>query len=253
MKVLSIDVGGSHVKILVSGQKESRSCVSGPTMSATKMVKDVLVMARGWSFDAVSIGYPGPVLSSRPMAEPHNLAPGWMGMDFETAFGCPVKIINDAAMQALGSFQGGKMLFLGLGTGLGSTLVVDGLVEALELGHLPYKKGTYEDYVGLRGLKKRGKKKWRKDVAEVVAFLSAAFMPDEVVLGGGNAKLLKVMPPNCRLGENKNAFLGGFALWQKGAAAGQFERAKSTAKRRPKPAARVVKNVKNPQALAKAR
>jgi polyphosphate glucokinase len=239
MKVLSIDVGGTHVKILVSGEKESRACPSGPTMTAARMVKAVQVMARGWTYDVVSIGYPGPVLSGRPMAEPHNLAPGWMGMDYETAFGCPVKIINDAAMQALGSFEGGKMLFLGLGTGLGSTLVVDGVVEALELGHLPYKKGTYEDYVGLRGLKKRGKKKWRKDVAEVVAYLSAAFLPDEVVLGGGNAKVLKVLPPKCRLGENKNAFKGGFALWQKTVAADQFTRARTG--RKPRSRAKVVK------------
>jgi polyphosphate glucokinase len=162
----------------------------------------------------VAIGYPGPVLQNRPVAEPHNLAPGWVGFDYEAAFGCPVKIVNDAAMQALGSYRGGRLLFLGLGTGLGSTLVVDGIVEPMELGHLPYRKATYEDYVGLRGLLKRGKKKWRQDVADVVVRLTAALEPDEVVLGGGNVKELKELPPHCRAGDNANAFLGGFRLWE---------------------------------------
>jgi polyphosphate glucokinase len=161
----------------------------------------------------VSIGYPGPVLRGRPVSEPHNLGRGWVGFDYQAAFGCPVKLVNDAAMQALGSYKGGKMLFLGLGTGLGSTLIVDGIVEPMELGHLPYKKGTYEDYVGLRGLEKRGKEKWRDSVADVVARLIAALEPDDVVLGGGNLKELKELPPGCRAGDNANAFLGGFRLW----------------------------------------
>src|SRR5262249_15955404 len=163
---------------------------------------------------AVSIGYPGPVLHDRPVAEPHNLAPGWVGFGYGAAFGCPVKIINDAAMQALGSYKGGKMLFLGLGTGLGSATVLHGTVEPLELGHLPYKKGTYEDYVGLRGLDGHGKKKWRQHVADVVALLIAALEPDDVVLGGGNVKKLKELPAGCRAGDNSNAFLGGFRLWE---------------------------------------
>ena len=162
----------------------------------------------------VSIGYPGPVLRGRPVSEPHNLGPGWVGFDFEAAFGCPVKLINDAAMQALGSYEGGKMLFLGLGTGLGSAMIVDGIVEPMELGHLPYRKGTYEDYVGIRGLERVGKKKWRHYVEDVVARLIAALEPDDVVLGGGNVKKLKELPPGCRAGDNANAFLGGFRLWE---------------------------------------
>jgi polyphosphate glucokinase len=161
----------------------------------------------------VSLGYPGPVLRNRPVADPHNMAPGWMGFNFEKAFGCPVKVTNDAAMQALGSYKGGKMLFLGLGTGLGSTMIVSGIVEPMELSHLPYKKATYEDYIGLRGLKKRGEEKWSKHVADVVEQLIAALEPDDIVLGGGNAKLLKKLPKGCRLGDNANAFLGGFRLW----------------------------------------
>jgi polyphosphate glucokinase len=164
----------------------------------------------------VSIGYPGPVLRNRPVSEPHNLAAGWVGFKFEAAFGCPVKVINDAAMQALGSYKGGKMLFLGLGTGLGSTLVEEGIVEPMELGHLPYKKKTYEDFVGLRGLERLGKKKWRANVAEVVALLITALEPDDVVLGGGNVKKLKTLPHGCRAGDNANAFLGGFRMWEEG-------------------------------------
>jgi polyphosphate glucokinase len=163
----------------------------------------------------VSIGYPGPVLLGRPVAEPRHLGPGWVGFDYQAAFGRPVKLVNDAAMQALGSYQGGKMLFLGLGTGLGSTLVVDGIVEPMELGHLPYRKSTFEDYVGIRGLEQRGKKKWRLYVADVVALLTAALEPDDVVLGGGNIKKLKQLPPGCRAGDNANAFRGGFRLWEK--------------------------------------
>jgi len=214
MNVLVVDIGGSHVKILATGQDTPRKFVSGPTLTAERMVSGVKKLARGWTYDAVAIGYPGLVLRGRPVVEPHNLAKGWVGFDYRAAFRRPVKIINDAAMQALGSYKGGAMFFLGLGTGLGSALVVDGIVEPMELGHLSYKKGTYEDYVGLRGLGKRGKKKWRKHVADVVGGLVAALEPDDVVLGGGNVKLLKELPPGCRMGNNANAFLGGFRLWE---------------------------------------
>jgi polyphosphate glucokinase len=179
------------------------------------MVRGVKELAGDWKYDAASIGYPGPVLHGQPVAEPHNLAPGWVGFDYGTAFGCPVKVTNDAAMQALGSYKGGKMLFLGLGTGLGSAMVLDGIVEPMELGHLPYKKGTYEDYVGIRGLDRHGKKKWREYVEDVVAKLIAALEPDDVVLGGGNVKKLKELPPGCRAGDNANAFLGGFGSGRK--------------------------------------
>lgn len=214
MNVLAVDVGGTHVKILASGQEKRREFPSGPTLTAQQMVRGVKELAGDWKYDAVSIGYPGPVLHGLPVAEPHNLGPGWVGFDYEAAFGCPVKVLNDAAMQALGSYQGGKMLFLGLGTGLGSAMVLNGIVEPMELGHLPYRKGTYEDYVGIRGLDRLGKKKWRQDVADVVAKLIAALEPDDVVLGGGNVKKLKELPPRCRTGDNANAFLGGFRLWE---------------------------------------
>jgi polyphosphate glucokinase len=213
MNVLVVDVGGTHVKILATGQEERREFPSGPTLTAEQMVRGVKELAGDWKYDAVSIGYPGPVLDCRPVAEPHNLAPGWVGFDYARAFGCPVKVINDAAMQALGSYNGGKMLFLGLGTGLGSAMVLNGTVEPMELGHLPYKKGTYEDYVGIRGLERVGKKKWRQYVADVVALLVAALEPDDVVLGGGNVKKLKELPAGCRAGDNANAFEGGFRLW----------------------------------------
>jgi polyphosphate glucokinase len=214
MNVLVVDVGGTHVKILATGQDEPRRFVSGPTLTAEQMVAGVKELAGDWKYDVVSIGYPGPVLQGRPVAEPYNLGPGWVGFDYQAAFGCPVKLVNDAAMQALGSYQGGKMLFLGLGTGLGSTLVVDGIVAPMELGHLPYRKGTYEDYVGLRGLEQKGKKKWRLYVADVVARLTAALEADDVVLGGGNIKKLKRLPPGCRAGDNANAFRGGLRLWE---------------------------------------
>jgi polyphosphate glucokinase len=178
------------------------------------MVAGVKSLAGDWKYEAVSIGYPGPVLHNKPVAEPHNLAPGWVGFDFKRAFGHPVKIANDAAMQALGSYNGGKLLFLGLGTGLGTTLIADGVVEPMELGHLPYKKATYEDYVGIRGLEKHGVDKWRRHVADVVKLLVAALQPDDVVLGGGNVKQLKELPPGTRAGDNANAFSGGFRLWQ---------------------------------------
>ncbi len=214
-KILVVDVGGSHVKVLASGQREPRKFASGPTMTPRQMVAGVEKLTRGWKYDVVSIGYPGLVVHGRPVAEPHNLGRGWVRFDYRAAFGRPVRIINDAAMQALGSYEGGKMLFLGLGTGLGSALVVDGVVEPMELGHLPYKKGTYEDYVGQRGLDKRGKKKWRRHVADVVAGFVAALEPDDVVLGGGNVGKLKELPPGCRAGDNANAFVGGFRLWAK--------------------------------------
>jgi polyphosphate glucokinase len=214
MTVLVVDVGGTHVKILVTGEDTPRKFSSGPTLTAAQMVSGVKKLARGWDYDVVSIGYPGPVLQHRPVAEPHNLGRGWVGFDFEKAFGHPVKVINDAAMQALGSYRSGKLLFLGLGTGLGSTMVVDGVVEPMELGHLPYRKATYEDYVGLRGLEKYGKKKWRECVEDVVARLTAALQPDDVVLGGGNVKELKKLPKGCRAGDNANAFVGGFRLWE---------------------------------------
>lgn len=214
MKVLVIDVGGTNVKLLVTGEKTPRKFASGARLTASEMVSGVKQMTKDWHFDVVSIGYPGPVLRNRPVAEPHNLGKGWVGFSFERAFGRPVKVVNDAAMQALGSYKKGKMLFLGLGTGLGTALVVDGIVEPMELGHLPYKKATYEDYVGLRGLKRHGKKKWRKHVFAVVEKLREALEADEVVLGGGNVKKLKKLPSHCRAGDNFNAFLGGFRLWE---------------------------------------
>ena len=214
MKILVIDVGGTHVKILASGEKDKREIDSGPTLTARQMVSSVEKLADGWEYDVVSIGYPGPVVHDRPMAEPHNLGKGWMGFNFAAAFKLPTKIINYAAMQALGSYQGGKMLFLGLGTGLGSTMIVDGIVLPMELAHLPYKKRTYEDYVGARALEEFGKKAWRKHVEDVVECLIAALKPDDVVLGGGNATKLKQLPPLCRLGDNANAFKGGFRMWE---------------------------------------
>ncbi|HET8580610.1 MAG TPA: ROK family protein [Nitrospiraceae bacterium] len=214
MNVLVVDVGGTSVKILATGQDEPRKFPSGPTLTPQQMVAGVKKLTGDWKYDAVSIGYPGTVLRNRPLAEPHNLGRGWVGFDFEAAFKRPVKVVNDAAMQALGSYKGRKMLFLGLGTGLGSTMIVDGIVEPMELGHLPYKKKTYEDYVGLRGLEKRGKKKWRRHVADVVDDLVAALQPDDVVLGGGNVKKLKELPKGCRVGDNANAFQGGFRLWE---------------------------------------
>jgi polyphosphate glucokinase len=216
MNVLVVDVGGTNVKILATGQKEPRKFPSGPKMTAKRMVSGVKKLAGNWKYDVVSIGYPGVVLRGRVISEPHNLAPGWGGFDFEAAFGCPVKVINDAAMQALGSYKSGELLFLGLATGLGSAMVVNRIVIPMELGHLPYKKGTYEDYVGLRGLKRLGKKKWRKHVAFGIARLIDALHPDDMVLGGGNAKKLKKLPPGCRAGNNANAFLGGFRLWEEG-------------------------------------
>jgi polyphosphate glucokinase len=213
-RVLVIDAGGTHIKVLATGQRQPREIPSGPKMSASQMVRKVKQLVRDWRYDVVSIGYPGPVIHGRPIHDPHNLGSGWVGFSFRKAFGRPVKIINDAAMQALGSYKGGRMLFLGLGTGLGSAMVVEGIVEPMELAHLPYKKRTYEAYLGLRGLKRSGKKKWQRHVADVVKELTRALQPDYIVLGGGNAKKLKNLPPNTRLGDNRNAFLGGFRLWE---------------------------------------
>jgi polyphosphate glucokinase len=210
MNVLVVDVGGTNVKILATGQKESRRFPSGPTMTPRQMVSGVKQLAADWQYDVVSLGYPGLVLRGRVAAEPHNLAPGWVGFDFKAGFGCPVKVINDAAMQALGSYKGGELLFLGLGTGLGSALVTEGVVLPMELAHLSYRHGTFEDYMGARGLRRLGRKKWQHHVEYGVARLIAAFHPDEVVIGGGNAKKLKELPPGCRTGDNANAFLGGF-------------------------------------------
>ena len=216
MKILVIDIGGTHVKVIANGHKKPVLIPSGPDLTPKKMVAAVRQAMAGWDYSAVSIGYPGPVVHGRPVNDPHNLGRGWVGFDFKKAFGCPVKVINDAAMQAFGSYRGGRMLFLGLGTGLGSALIVDGILEPMELAHLPYKKGrTYEDYVGLAGLKRLGKRKWRRHVADVVQQLKTALQADYVVLGGGNAKLFKRPPPGTRLGDNANAFRGGYRLWQK--------------------------------------
>jgi len=215
-KVLVIDVGGTHVKMLASGEKEPRKYPSGPNMTPRKMVRLVKKSVRDWKFDCVSLGFPGPIINGHPLREPHNLGTGWVGFNFRKAFGCPVKIINDAAMQALGSYRGARMLFLGLGTGLGSAMIVNGMLEPMELAHLMYKNGkTYEDYLGLRGLERSGKKKWRQHVAEITKRLKIALEADYVVLGGGNCKKLKKLPPGTRLGNNLNAFLGGFRMWQK--------------------------------------
>ena len=213
MHVLVIDIGGTHVKALTSGEQTPRKFLSGPTMTPRRMVEGVKKMAGDWKYDVVSVGYPGVVLRDRPVAEPHNLPRGWVGFDYAKAFGRPLRMINDAAMQALGSYQGGKMLFLGLGTGLGTAFVVEGMVEPMELSHLPYRKATYEDYVGAAALERMGKKKWRKHVERVVELLSAALEPDDVVIGGGNSKKLDALPSGCRLGDNDNAFVGGFRLW----------------------------------------
>ncbi len=214
MNVLVVDIGGTHVKVLATGQDSEREFTSGPALTPKRMVSKVRKLVADWKFDAISIGYPGPVLRNRPIAEPWNLGKGWVGFNFEAAFKRPVKVVNDAAMQALGSYKRGKMLFLGLGTGLGSTVIVDGIIEPMELGHLPYKKATFEDYVGVRGLEKFGKKKWRRHVADAVQRLIAAIEPEDVVLGGGNLHKLNKLPPGCRAGDNSNAFLGGFRLWQ---------------------------------------
>jgi polyphosphate glucokinase len=211
--VLAVDVGGSHVKALTSDQTERRRFKSGHSLTAEQMVTGVLEVVEGWDWDVVSVGIPTPVRNDKVVAEPVNLGEGWVDFDYKKAFGKPTKIVNDATMQAVGSYEGGRMLFLGLGTGLGSTLIADGVIEPLELGHLPFRKKTFEDYVGERGLEKLGKKKWREAVFETVERLTAAMEPDEVVLGGGGVGELDELPPGCRRGANENAFIGGFRLW----------------------------------------
>ena len=214
-RILVLDVGGSHVKLCVGPHGNPRKFVSGPKMTPRQMVKGVRELVKPEEYDAVSIGYPGVVFRGRIAAEPFNLGRGWVGFDFEAALGKPVRIVNDAAMQAVGSYTGGRMLFLGLGTGMGATLILDGVVEPMEFGHLPYKHGrTYEQYVGQHGLERLGKKKWRKEVAAVVAQLSHALEVDYVVLGGGNVRLLKAVPKPARLGANSNAMSGGRLIWQ---------------------------------------
>ncbi len=211
--VLAIDVGGSHVKVLLQGESEPRRADSGPRMSPKRMVAAAKQLADGWTWDRVSVGVPAPVHGGRIVADPVNLGGGWVGFDFQEAFGTQARVVNDAAMQALGSYEGGTMLFLGLGTGLGSAVVGTGVVQPMELGHLPYRKATFEDYVGAAGLSRYGKKRWRRYVDDVVATLTAALEPDYVVLGGGNADKLQELPAGSRLGENSNAFVGGFRLW----------------------------------------
>ena len=213
---LAIDIGGTHVKIRIPSEMEKREFESGPTLTPKQMVDGVKKLSTGWKFDSITIGLPAPIRNNKPVKNPANLGPGWMDFDYDADFGVPVKIINDAAMQAVGSYKAGRMLFLGLGTGLGSCLIVDHSVVPLELAHMPYRKGkTFEDYVGLRGLKKLGKKRWRKQVSDVCDILYAALLPDEIVIGGGNVKNLKELPDHCRAGDNANAFEGGFRLWQK--------------------------------------
>ena len=213
-RVLAIDIGGSHVKTRVFGRKEMRQFDSGPSLTPAEMVAKIHQITGDWLYDAVSIGYPGMVIHGKIIAEPHNLGTGWVGFDFRKAFARPTHVLNDAAMQAIGSYEGGRMLFLGLGTGLGSAMIVDGIVAPMELAHLPFKKGrTYEDYVGERAMKRRGRKKWGDIVVKIVAQLSSVLEVDYVVIGGGNARKLKRLPANARLGSNDFAFVGGFRLW----------------------------------------
>jgi polyphosphate glucokinase len=212
--ILAVDVGGSHVKLLTSAEGEARRFDSEPELSPRRMVEGVLEAADGWSWDVVTLGIPTPVRGGNVIAEPINLGEGWVGFDYEAAFGKPTKVVNDAVMQAIGSYEGGRMFFLGLGTGLGSALIVDGIVEPLELGHLPFRKRTFEDYMSRSAREKRGKKKWKAAVFEAVEQLTAAMEPDDVVLGGGGAEELDELPPGCRRGGNDNAFVGGFRLWE---------------------------------------
>lgn len=214
MRVLAVDIGGTNVKFLASGQSEARRFPSGPTMTPDVMVARIKELVADWPYDVVSIGYPGPVADNRITAEPKNLGRGWVNFDFGRAFGCPVKTMNDAAMQALGSYRTGRMLFLGLGTGLGAALIVDGTVVSMELAHLPYEKGTYEDYLGAHGLKRRGKKKWAEHVGRAVERFVSALQLDDVVIGGGNVNKLKELPRGCRAGSNALAFTGGFRMWE---------------------------------------
>ncbi len=215
MEILVVDVGGSNVKIRATGHKRRRKCKSGSELTAAQMVERVRELAGDWRYDAVSIGFPGPVVDGKPQSEPRNLGAGWVGFDFAAAFDRPVKIINDAAMQALGAYEGGRMLFLGLGTGMGSALVVLGVLQPTELAHLPYKEGlSYEDFVGVGGLERLGKSRWTEEVTNVVGLLKEGLAVDYVVLGGGNVKKLDRMPPGARRGNNADAFTGGFRLWE---------------------------------------
>jgi polyphosphate glucokinase len=232
MKVLVIDIGGNSVKVLVSGVTDPRKFPSGPKLTPRQMASGVLKLTEDWKYDVVSIGYPGRVRDNRPFMEPVNLGRGWTKFDFEAAFGCPVKVMNDAAMQALGSYKGGTMLFMGLGTGLGTALVVEGTVVPMEIQHLSYKQGTYEDYLGLRGLEKLGIRKWRTFVREVISRFIPALELDDVVIGGGNVNKLDRLPPGCRPGDNALAFRGGFLLWEKGKAARKKSTTILTAKAR---------------------
>jgi len=215
MNVLVVDVGGTSIKLLATRQETPRAFHSGPNFRPEQMVSKVKRVAGEWKYDVVSIGYPGPVLGGRPIAEPGNLGYGWVGFDYEGAFGCPLKMMNDAAMQALGSYEGGRMFFLGLGTGLGSALIVQGQLQPMELGHLSYKRGTYEGYLGARGLERLGLKKWQQHVFACVSRLTSALQIDDLVIGGGNVHKLKDLPPGCRKGHNNNAFRGGFLMWEK--------------------------------------
>ncbi len=212
-RVLVVDVGGSHVKVLVTGEPKRRRFESGPDLTPQEMVEGTLALTADWQYDVVSVGIPAPIRNGSPTREPVNLGQGWVAFDYEGAFGKPTRLLNDAAMQALGSYEGGQMLFLGLGTGLGTAMIVDGVIVPMELGHLPFRKATFEDYAGERGLDRLGKKRWLRAVFDTVAELTAALEPDYVVIGGGNAKLLDGLPPGAKLGQNENAFLGGFRLW----------------------------------------
>ena len=212
-RVLVVDVGGSHVKVLVTGEPKRRRFESGPDLTPQEMVDGTLALTADWEYDVVSVGIPAPIRNGRPTREPVNLGQGWVEFDYEGAFGKPTRLLNDAAMQALGSYEGGRMLFLGLGTGLGTAMIVDGVIVPMELGHLPFRKATFEDYAGERGLDRLGKKRWLRAVFDTVAELTAALEPDYVVIGGGNAKILEGLPPGAKLGQNENAFLGGFRLW----------------------------------------
>jgi polyphosphate glucokinase len=215
MNVLVIDVGGTNVKVASTDKRVPIKIASGLTMTAAQMAQQVLAATEGWKYDCVSIGYPGPVIHDHPLAEPHNLAAGWIDFSYQKAFGKPVRFINDAAMQALGGYKGGRMLFLGTGTGLGSAMIFDGVVIPLELAHLPYRRArTYEEYIGAAGLQLLGKKRWRKAVLDIVNRLQAALICEYVLLGGGNAKLMKDLPPHVILGANANAIEGGIRLWQ---------------------------------------
>jgi polyphosphate glucokinase len=218
-RILVVDIGGTHIKFEVSGQRQRREFSSGPQMTATRMVSEVKRLTKEWDYDVLSIGYPGLVVRDRVVAEPHNLGFGWAGFDFQKAFKRPVRLVNDAVMQALGGYEGGRMLFLGLGTGLGSAMIIDGAIEPMELAHLPYRKGkTFEAYAGAAGLQRLGRRKWRKHVLDIIDRLSAALEPEYIVLGGGNADKVGKLPRGVRLGSNDNAIKGGYKLWRENGA-----------------------------------